>query len=203
MEQLIKITTVPIEYEMKITDARVERRRGEARIAISRDEGGLRIRSEPVRLNMDTYDARNSITPTAMTSVEQAANKGNKAAFDAGNRYSDEITQMTWSKPGEGNETINSMLASRLELPTGQFNIDFLPSVGPNIDWTPPEISVKYEMDKLNFDARVNSGSVEFIPGAIELMITQNPSVTIEYIGSPIYVPPRSDDSGSVLDEMA
>ncbi len=203
MEQLIKITTVPIEYEMKITDARVERRKGEARIAISRDEGGLRIRSEPVRLNMDTYDARNSITPTAMTSVVQAASKGNQASFDAGNRYSDEITQMTWSKPGEGNETINSMLASRLELPTGQFNIDFLPSVGPEIDWTPPEISVKYEMDKLKFDARINSGTVEFIPGAIELMITQNPSVTIEYVGAPIYVPPRTDANGSVLDEMA
>ena len=48
-------------------------------------------------------------------------------------------------------------------------------------------------MDKLNFDLKVLNGNYEFIPGNIEMSITQHPDVLIEYVGGPIYVPPSAD----------
>lgn len=40
MEQLLKITTIPIEYELKVNNARLERRNGTAEMEISRNEIG-------------------------------------------------------------------------------------------------------------------------------------------------------------------
>ena len=40
---------------------------------------------------------------------------------------------------------------------------------------------------------RKANGNYEFIPGDIEMSITQQPDVLIEYVGGPIYVPPSAD----------
>ena len=49
-------------------------------------------------------------------------------------------------------------------------------------------------MDKLNFDVRSLNGDFEFIPASIDVEITQYPDVRIEYVGEPIYVPPRKEE---------
>ena len=46
-----------------------------------------------------------------------------------------------------------------------------------------------YQMDKLTFNLRLQNGEVEYIPGSIEIVITQYPDVQIEYMGRPVYVP--------------
>ena len=70
MQPLIEIQTIPIEIQMKVTDARLEYARGTANLEISRDKGGLQIRSQPIQVNIDTFEARNSIVPTTMRSIE-------------------------------------------------------------------------------------------------------------------------------------
>lgn len=47
MYPLIEITTVPIEIQMKVTDAHLEYARGTAQMEISREQGGLNIRAIP------------------------------------------------------------------------------------------------------------------------------------------------------------
>jgi hypothetical protein len=76
-------------------------------------------------------------------------------------------------------------------------NVDFLPSVGPEISWEPGELSIRYEMDKLNFDWRINPAQLEFIPGDIQISVKQHPDVIIKYVGGPLYVPPSSDPNYS------
>ncbi len=205
MEQLIKITTVPIQYEMKINDAKLQRRNGTAEVEISRQEGGLQIKSRPIQLQMDTFDARNSITPTTRTAISQAADAGTHAAYSATAQFASEGKMLLKAKVGS--EALSQMFANRAAQPDGtQVGIEFLPTVGPNIDWIPPELSIQYDMDKLMFDAKIDSGNVEFIPGSIELVINQHPEVQIEYIGDPIYVPPSSADrflSGEIIDTQA
>ena len=60
-------------------------------------------------------------------------------------------------------------------------------------------------MDKLNFDMKIDQGDVKFIPGTIELSISQYPDVEIEYMGEPIYVPPSAAAhfTGEVVDVRA
>lgn len=66
MGPLIEITTVPIEIEMKTTNAQLLYSQGTAEVEISREKGGLNIKSRPIKLNIDTFEARSSIRPTTM-----------------------------------------------------------------------------------------------------------------------------------------
>ena len=58
-------------------------------------------------------------------------------------------------------------------------------------------------MDKLNFDFMIGQNGFEFIPGDIEVTITQRPEVTIKYVGGPLYVPPSADPNHEPVDVMA
>ena len=83
MSQLIEIKSVPIEIEMKVSPARLEYTHASADLEISRDRGGLNIKSRPIRLNVDTFEMRNSILPSPATSIEQLPQKGGQGAYDA------------------------------------------------------------------------------------------------------------------------
>ncbi len=200
MERLIEITTVPIELQMKVNHARLEYTRATADLEISRDRGGLTIRSKPIKLNIDTFEARNSVTPTAMRSVEQAAQRGQQKVYDTMATYARQGDLLLEAKIGE-------QLISQFAMESQQVNTDFamqwLPSTGPNISWDEGELSIRYEMDKLNFDWRMGGGNFEFVPGDIEFTVTQQPDVIIKYIGGPVYVPPSADPDYEPVDVQA
>ena len=101
MKPLIEITTVPIQIEMKTTNAKLEYARGTVEMEISRDKGGLNIKSRPIRVNIDTFEARNSITPTLARSLEQGAQKGQQAAYQATATYAQQGKLMMETKLGE------------------------------------------------------------------------------------------------------
>lgn len=193
MEQLIQITSVPIRYELKVNHAKLEQHNGTAELEISKDSGGgLKMKSRPIQLKLDSFDAWNSISPSPMQSVNQAAGKGQSAAYSASAQYAREGKLMLQTQIGEGAQTIDQILAQRTAEPTGDFQLGFTPSSKPKMDWTPPSLSIEYEMDKLNFDLKVAQRQVEFVPGNIEMIISQRPHVNIEYVGGPIYVPPSA-----------
>ena len=201
MKQLIEITTVPIQIEMKTTRAKLEYARGTAEMEVSRDKGGLQIKSRPIRLNIDTFEARNSITPTPLRSVEQSAQKGRQATYKATATFAQQGKLMMETKLGE--EVITKFSKDSLMEGVKDVGLEFLPKVGPEITWDPGEMNIRYEMDKLNFDWKVGGGSFEFIPGDIELTVTQRPDIIIKYVGGPIYVPPSADPNYEPVDVRA
>lgn len=205
MQQLLKITTIPIEYELKVSNAKLEHKNGTAEMEITRDEGGMKIRSRPIQLRLDTYEARNSVVPTTKTSISQAAEKGRQAAYEATAQFAKEGQMLLKTKIGEGGEALKAMFEQRVALPTGEFQMDFIPKGGANIEWEEASLSIRYDMDKLNFDMKIDKGDVKFIPGTIELMISQYPDVKIEYIGEPIYIPPSAAArfKGEIVDVRA
>ena len=200
MERLIEIKTVPIELEMKVNHARLDYKRSTVDLEISRDQGGLQIRSKPIKVNIDTFEARNSVSPTAMRSIEQAAQRGQQKVYDTTATYARRGDLLLEAKIGE-------QLISQFAMESQQVNTDFamkwLPTTGPDISWDGGELSIRYEMDKLNFDWRMDNGNMEFIPGNIEFTVTQQPDIIIKYIGEPVYVPPSANSDYVPLDEQA
>lgn len=201
MKQLINITTVPIQYELKIHNARLEYKASTAEVEISRNKGGMTIKSRPVKLNIDSFEARNSVVPTTMRSVEQTAQKGQQAAYQATAQMAQEGQLMLKAKIGE--DVLGQIFANRNQQPTGEFELGFTPTEPVNIGYEAGDLIINYQMDKLNFDLKVANGNFEFVPGDIELSITQHPEVLIEYIGGPIYVPPSADPNFEPLDVRA
>ncbi|MCI8360481.1 MAG: hypothetical protein HFE86_03985 [Clostridiales bacterium] len=194
MYPLIEIRTVPIELEIKTTHSKLEYVRGSADLEISRDKGGLSIRSRPIRLNVDTFEARNSIIPTPARSIQQNAQKGQQAAYQATAAYARQGQLLLKAKIGE--ELVTRFAAeSQPYSKVSELGIEFLPSAAPEIDWDPGEMQIRYEMDKLNFDWQFNRSELKFIPGDVQISVSQMPDVEIKYVGGPLYVPPSADPS--------
>lgn len=192
MEQLLQITSVPLKYELNITPARLEYTSQKSQVDINKTNGGFQMKSRAAKLLINTRDARNSICPTPLVSTQQTARKGIQAAQDATAQYAMEGRQLLDAKLGE--DVLGRIFSQRAAKPTGEFQLGFLPSVGPEIQFVEPDLQMQYQTDKLQFDIRVSKGDIEFIPGKVNVEITQWPDVVIEYIGKPIYVPPRTAD---------
>lgn len=202
MKPLIEITTVPIQIEMKTTNAKLEYARATAEMEITREKNGLQIKSRPIKVNIDTFEARNSLSPTLARYLEQGAQKGKQAAYEATATYARQGQLLLETRVGEELVTQFAEEAMMKDVKTN-VGIDFLPDPGPEITWDPGEMKIRYEMDKLNFDWKMGEGSFEFTPGDIEFTITQRPDVVIKYVGGPIYVPPSSDPNYEPVDVKA
>ena len=201
MDQLLKITSVPIQYELKIDSARLEYSRSRAELEIHRTDGGLSIKSRPVKLNLDSFEARNSVSPTPTRSVAQRAQQGKEAAYSATAQLAQEGQLLLKADIGE--DVIGQIMQQRTAAPTGEFQLGFTPSAPVDIQYQPGNLTISYEMDKLNFDLKIANGNFEFVPGNIEMSITQYPDLLIEYVGGPIYVPPSADPNYEPLDVRA
>ena len=201
MRPLIESQTIPIEIQMKTTNAHLEYARGTAQMEVSRDRRGLQIRSQPIRVNIDTFEARSSIVPTTAQSIQQGAAQGQRAAYEATAVLAQEGRMMMEAKIDQ--DVIPQLAQQKTVDQPAQLGIQFLPEVGPDISWTGGEMSIRYEMDKLNFDWRMNQMQFTFVPGDIEFKVTQQPDVVIKYIGGPLYVPPSADPNYEPLDTKA
>lgn len=192
MYPLIEIKTVPIEIEMKTKNARLEYTRGTAEMEISRDDGGMKIKSRPIKLRLDSFEARSSITPTTMRSIEQAAEAGRQAAYSATAQYTQRGKLLLNAKVGQ---ELITQFAEEDMMKNIKTNVglEFLPKTGVEINWEEGEMQIRYEMDKLNFDWKMNNGEFKFVPGDIEISIAQRPEVIIKYVGGALYVPPSAD----------
>ena len=199
---LIELKSVPIEIEMKITDAKLEYKRGTVDMQVSRNEGGLQIKSSPIRLNLDTFEARNSVMPTVATRIQRSAEAGQQAAYSATATYARQGQLLLQARVGQELVTQFAGEAQNKDLKTN-VGIQFLPTTGPEISWDKGEINIRYEMDKMNFDWRTQNGDIQFTPGDIEISVTQQPDLIIKYVGGALYVPPSSDPNYEPVDVQA
>ncbi len=196
---LIEIKSVPLELEMRVTDAKLEYSRATVDMEITRNEGGLSIRSKPIRVNLDTFEARNSVTPTLATRIKDNAQAGKQAAYEATATYARQGQLLLQAKIGEEMVTKFAAEAQALNVKTN-VGLAFLPTQGADISWDKGELNIRYEMDKVNFDWRSQQGNFEFTPGDIQFEVTQQPDVVIKYVGGALYVPPSADPQYVPLD---
>lgn len=190
MEQLLKIESVPISLKYHIEGARLELQQSNADLDISRDKGGWTIESQPIRLKLDTFEAEKSTGKrTPCGSIEDFAKKGKQMGYSAVGKIAEDgsfLMDIQFSA-----NTI-AALAKRDMNQQKEYGLGFIPSKGPDISWDDSELQMRYDMDKLSFDWRVNHPQLEFVPGKIELEIEEYAKIMIEYIGDPIYVPPSA-----------
>jgi len=202
MKPLLEIRTIPISIQYKSTPAQIERKYVKAEVEISRDKKGLSIKSRPIKLNIDTFEARNSISQTTMRSLEESAGLGKQAALSATAVYSQEGNMMVNIHLDQ--QIMPQLAAERFNAPLqSDFNIKFIPDQPINMDWMPGELQIEYEMDKLNFDWKTNQYDFNFTPANIEFTVREHPQVVIEYVGDPIYVPPSANPSYVPVDARA
>ncbi len=210
MYPLIEIKSVPIEIRMKTTNASLEYTRGTAEMEISRSDKGLDIKSRPIKLQLDTFEPRTTgnvaprnvqapQTAQPLQPVQQApqgAQPERQATYEATSAYSDQGQIMLNARIGQEILPDNNAAQQEQAAETETRN-------GVNYEWEDGQMEIRYEMDKLNFDWKIDKGEFEFTPGDIEVIVEQQPSVTIKYLGGPIYVPRSADPNYEPVDVKA
>ena len=188
MGPLIEITTVPIQIEMKSTNARLERASGTAELEFSRSDRGVSVRSRSARVNLDTYEPAGG--DQAVATVTQPRQATYEATYEATSAYTNQGQLLMTSHMAE-TTAIPQETAAQEETAAASLELDN------------SELNIRYEMDKLNFDWKFGQSEFEFTPGDIEFTVTQRPEVVIKYVGGPLYVPPSADPNYEGVDVMA
>lgn len=125
------------------------------KIKITREKGGLEIDHKPIKVRMDSFEMRNSISPSVKTTVENLAEKGRQAASEAVAKYASRGKYLLPAKPGDKGEALQQMWNAENAPSTGEFELTFIPRTGPKIDWEAHSLIIKYQMDKLHFSAKM------------------------------------------------
>lgn len=215
MYPLIEIKSIPIEIRMKMTDASLEYTRGTAEMEITRSDKGLDIKSRPIKLQLDTFEPRGGAMPAGtaaplttqgVTAAPAAAGQSpladRQAGYEATSAYSDQGQIMLNARIGQEISRQGAAPAMMGE-PEGQEENPGALDSGLEFDWENGQMEIRYEMDKMSFDWKIDRGSFEFTPGDIELIVEQRPSVTFKYMGGPIYVPRSADPNYEPVDVKA
>ncbi|MBR0281689.1 MAG: hypothetical protein IJQ81_08870 [Oscillibacter sp.] len=192
MYPLIEIKSVPIELQFKTKSASLEYTRGTAEMEISRSEqGGVNVKSRPIQVKLDTFEQRGGQFSAANAAVAQAT----QAQYQATSAYAD-----------QGQIQLNARIgnsAPQAQSGEGAYTPDLQPTSGVNVKWEDGAMKIRYAMDKLNFDWKIDQGEFKFTPGDIEISVAQKPSLTIKYTGGPIYVPRSADPNYQPVDVNA
>lgn len=193
MQPLLRIQNVPINIEYATTRASLQHNTDLPRVNVSRQKGRSDIQTRPAKVKLDGYEMRASMgVKTTPRVIQEAAQTGKQASMEATRTYAEEGNQMVDTHQ----KNVIAEIAASKSLNTVDTIMAFIPSEPIDISVDPASIQFDYTMDKLTFDWNVNPRpQLEYLPGSIEFSVTQYPQVIIEYIGSPIYVPPSADPS--------
>lgn len=186
---LLQITTIPISIEIKITNAKLEFSDDrQPKVNITNTQGGYVMQAEPIRVNIDTYEARKSLGYGHMTDgdmMKQKAQEGFSLAF-----------QGTAKVSTQGDQLARGMSASEIAIQNARAGatvetiMEFLPKEGADITFDEGKLNIDYQLGEQDIDWDVVQRlPMEFIPGNVEFIVRDRPRVEIEYVGEPIYVP--------------
>lgn len=191
MEQLLAITNVPISFELKIHNAKLE-------VSDTCTNQGIIDFTDltPYRpkLYIDTREFRN----------RSRYKSGTRTEYNRQTAYENEIfTSMNDTadllKKG-GSVLMNTKseasslgnLAVQHIQPTIESTIG-IPSCPVDFDWDTQQLSVQYESDKQNYDwLTKNKPKLKFTPASVEFLVKEYAHVEIKYLGKPQYVPPSA-----------
>ena len=189
--QLINITSTPIDYKINIEPARLEMKQADnARQRMTVDPSRLSIRSQniQVRLNSNRMQASlNLRTPDEF--ARYYGSQGRQTAYEnIGERvqFGNQIAQI------QDVVSISQVVQQKmLQQPTTYTT--FIPSAGIDISWQPAQLDLDYQPTQLEFDWQTMKNTMEYVPGKYQMDILQYPKITVEYLGTPTYVPPSAD----------
>lgn len=207
MKPLLEIKSVPISLEYKVNSAQFKQA-DSATLEVSRGSKGYRMRSRPIKMNVDTIEANRRQLPRtggrAVSDNRGIAQKppvrNNVASYSATAHMLDNgQIQVDMQFNSEAIAQISSQIQQ------AHSSAEYVPNYPTDTgNYEPKNLSVTYEIDKLSFDWAASSKNIEFefVPASIEFQVAQYPSVVIEYVGDPIYVPPSANPDYEPVDSV-
>ena len=192
MEQLLRITSTPIKYELEVEHPKLEIKRENPSAIVDTKPAKLTITNmKDTSVNISTYQARKSlgIMDFADFTAQNAAESQQALTKQIG-EYVQIGNQTSQIQDGV---TIGDIYRSKMMDSTNyQLYTAYLPSGGADLTWNPAQLDMNYQPGDVSVDWDVSANEFNFIPGSIRMKVTQLASVNIEYLGGPLYFPPSA-----------
>lgn len=189
--QLLKIKTIPLEYDVKIQNAKLSVEHTEsAKLSQHTTPLQINMKTENVKVRMDYSEMRSSMgMKTPADVAREAPAKTQQTANEVTAEYVRQGNAMT--KQGM---TISQYVKQRiLNESVLDTNIGVAPAVPVDISWEPASTKASVKKSGVDIDWSKAARKMEFIPSSFKLVVRQLADVEIEYIGGPQYVPPSAD----------
>lgn len=190
---LLRIKQTPIQIQYEVEPARLETRNKyeppEGKVI--REQSRLETSSKNTQVKIDTTQARASMglqSPGAW--AREYGNKGRSSAQQAVGEYVQFGNQM---QRISDNVTISDIVRNKVLQQQPTTYQTFIPAMGAQLEWEAPQLDMHYNPGSVDFDWQLQKNIMDYVPGRFSLRVTQYPRVTIEYLGSPLYVPRSSD----------
>ena len=185
---LLKITHLPIQYQYEMENAKLEvSRTAPSSGRINRKPSQLTINSSNIKVEINNDKARESLNMRKSSSwARDYASRGERAAQQAAGEAVQLGNQLQKIEKGV---TIAEVIRSKMIQKIPDSVTVFIPSVGPEIQWTPAEIDMNYDSGSIKMDWDIMKNVFNYVPGKFSIQITQYPSVSIEYVGPTIFNP--------------
>lgn len=192
MEQLLRITSTPIKYELEVEHPKLEIKREDPSASVDTKPAKLTITNmKDTSVNISTYQARKSlgIMDFADFTAQNAAESQQALTKQIG-EYVQIGNQTSQIQDGV---TVGDIYRSKMMDSTNyQLYTAYLPSGGADLTWNPAQLDMNYQPGDVSVDWDVSANEFNFIPGSIRMKVTQLASVNIEYLGGPLYFPPSA-----------
>lgn len=187
MSQLIQITTTNVQYELKVEHAKLEYKQDLIPNAkVNTTSGSFKMSSQRASLNIDTYEARKSLGLAKVgDAIADNVQKGAQGQADYMQRI---ITQNRALGDIASGTKIEDLVRNRMAQQPSSVTV-FLPSTGADISYQEGSLETSYDPGTVSHDWDIKDFTFEYIPGSVDLIVTQMPSVSIEYVGETNFLP--------------
>lgn len=188
MEQLLAIKNIPISFEMKIHNAKLEMSSDAPTQQGIVDFNYLTPYQSKIHTDARIFGSKIKEEVAAFT-APHSKESGILASMDATTKLAKEGNLFMNTK--ENSITLGSLAIQHVQ-PTLQSTIG-IPSLPTNFDWDSQQLSAQYETDKKNYDwLSQNKTKLKFTPASVEFVVKEYAHVEFKYLGKPQYVPPSA-----------
>lgn len=203
MEQLIKITSVPMRIVRYTQNARLvssdsldlERRKALARqmsFHRSHASGGSALPVEDITRINQTF-SRHTVTPKMQNmSQQQVAFK--KQAQPAAPKTASYPAPRPVASISNRASMDTAAIQNQAVISTPEYTA---PTPEPSTAGVTMEVASSYAAERGAFEMRVAKGDLTFLPPMVMTIVTQYPELHFEYLGDFNYVPPREPTRGA------
>lgn len=190
--QLIQITSQPVKWQCRTEAARLEMQVPKnPQGKVNRVPDQMNIQTKDIAVRLDTTQMRSSLNLKSIKEWKQVfAQEGMQASYTAIGEAVQTGNQMQNIQDGV---TIAQIVQQKM-LRSADFSTytTFLPSAGVDTSWDPAQVDVDYQRGSVETEWEVQRNVMTYVPSQFHFEILQKPKVTIEYLGTPTYVPPSS-----------
>lgn len=187
---LLQITTTPARYEYEISRARLEISQEKPAVDRTTRRASLNMRQQAGRFEMNSIRRRSDMGFKGV--VDQAnyqADKGLDASQEATENYASFGTQILNFHKGAN---IPDALWSQSMQRSGG-DLVLVPLSPVEMHYMPATLSADYVPGQMSANWNIGRARLDFVPGSFALNFSQYASISIEYVGGPIYAPPSAD----------